>query len=97
MLDLDLFCNLGTLATVQLLGMASAWLARLSEGTAHQARFQRFFFVSLVVVGGATMVSLRLPPVYWLISAVTFTLMIMVVVCDFSRSGQTESFASGVE
>jgi Flp pilus assembly protein TadB len=95
MLDLDLFCNLGTLATVQLLGMASAWLARLAEGSAHQNRCQRLFFFSLIAVGGVTMMSLRMPPLYWLVSAVIFTLMIMVVVCDFSRHRRADPFASG--
>ena len=94
MLDLDLF-NLGTLAAVQILGMASAWLARLSEGSAHQCRCQRLFFFSLVIVGAATMAALRFSPICWLVSAVTFTLMIMVVVCDFSRSRRADPFASG--
>ena len=95
MLDLDLFCNLWTLATVQLLGMSSAWLARLTEGSAHQNRCQRLFFFSLIAVGAATMISLRMPPLYWLFSAVIFTLMIMVVVCDFSRHRRADPFASG--
>lgn len=94
MIDLDLFCNLGTLATVQVLGMATAWLARLSQGSAHQRRCQRLFFISLIAVGGATMMSLRLNPVCWLISAVIFTLTIMIVVCDFSRGRRTDPFAT---
>ncbi len=94
MIDLDLFCNLETLATVQVLGMAIAWLARLSQGSPHQRRCQRLFFVSLIAVGGATMMSLRLAPACWLLSAVIFTLTIMIVVCDFSRGRRTDPFAT---
>jgi hypothetical protein len=94
MFDLDLFVNVWTIFTVQLLGMASAWFARLSEGSTRQVGFQRLFFVSLVAVGLATMASLRFPPPYWVISAVTFTMTIMVVIYDFGRSEQADPFAS---
>ena len=75
--------------------MGCAWLARLSDGSDHQDRCQRLFFISLVLVGGATMAALHFSPLCWLVSAVTFTLMIMVVVCDFSRSRQADPYASG--
>jgi hypothetical protein len=94
MLDLDLFVNLWTIFTVQLLGMASAWVARLSVGSTRQVGCQRLFFVSLVAVGVATMASLCSPPLYWVVSAVTFTLTIMVVICDFGRSERTDPFAT---
>ncbi len=95
MLDLDVLCNLWILATIQILGMASAWLARLSQGSANQDRWQRLFFFSLLAVGGATMLSLRLPPACWCVSAVLFTLTILVVVCDFRRPEEVDPFASG--
>lgn len=95
MFDLDLFCNLWTLAAVQLLGMVSAWVARLSAGSANQDRWQRLFFFSLCAVGAATMLSLRLPPFCWCVSAVLFTLTIMVVVCDFRRPEEVDPFATG--
>jgi hypothetical protein len=93
MFDLDQFVNLWTIFTIQFLGMAAAWIARLSEGSTRQAGSQRLFFVSLVAVGLATMASLRFPPPYWVISAVTFTLTIMVVIYDFGRSEQADPFA----
>jgi hypothetical protein len=94
MIDLDLFCNLWAIAAVQLIGMASALLARLSRGSVHQRGCQRLFFVSLIALGGATMMSLRLTPACWLVSAVIFTLTIMIVVCDFSRGRYMDPFAT---
>jgi hypothetical protein len=96
MLSFDPTISLWTLSIVQLLGIASAWLTRLSEGSAHQTRCQRIFLLSLLLMGAATIAALRLQPVYWLAPAVTLALMIIVVVCDFSRSGRSEYSASGL-
>jgi hypothetical protein len=74
--------------------MTSAWLARLSEGSVHQAFCQRFFFLGLILMGLATMVTAAARPGYWMTSAVTLAVSLMVVICDFrhaSRSAWTLS------
>jgi len=40
----------------------SAWIARLSEGSVHQAFCQRLFFLSLVLMGLATMLTAAAGP-----------------------------------
>lgn len=73
---------------VQIAGLASAWAARLSQGSPRQASWQRLFFGWLAVVGGATVFALRLGPVCWLASGATLAIMVLIATCDFSRSRQ---------
>ncbi len=73
------------LLAVQLLGLFSAWIARLSEGSSRQTAAQRLFFVSLALVGVATLVSLGLRPGDWLSSAIVLSVMVVGTVCDFTR------------
>jgi len=75
------------LVVIQLLGLFSAWIARLSEGSSRQTAAQRLFFVSLGLVGVATLVSLGLGPGAWLSSAVVLSVMVVGTVCDFRPSG----------
>ena len=74
------------LVAVQLLGLLSAWIARLSEGSSRQTAAQRLFFVSLALVGVATLVSLGLGPGAWLSSAIVLSVMVVGAVCDFKPS-----------
>jgi hypothetical protein len=73
----------------QAVGLGSAWLARRSEGSSLQARFQQFFLVSLLLVGVATIVAMGLGPCCWLSSGTTFSLMVLAATCDFR--GTTEA------
>ena len=41
------------LGGVQIFGFVSAWLARLSEGSGHQAKCQGLFLLGLVLMGGS--------------------------------------------
>jgi hypothetical protein len=52
-LDASWWC----LAVLVLAGLASAWFARLSEGSAVQTLFQRIFLGCLALVGGAAILS----------------------------------------
>lgn len=79
---------LATLLAVELLGLISAALARLSEGSAYQASGQRLFFGSLGLVGLTTMAALLLGPGYWLTSGATFSLMVLTATCDFNHTGR---------
>jgi hypothetical protein len=73
------------LASLQLVGLASALFARLSEGSSGQSAGQWLFLVSLGLVGLGTMGALSMGPGYWLSSAATLSLMIVTATCDFSR------------
>lgn len=91
---LDTAANLWIFVGVQLIGMTSAWVARLSEGSVHQEFCQKFFFLSLVLMGLATMLTAAGRPGLWMTSAVTLAISLLVVICDFrhaSRSAWTLS------
>ena len=80
------------LVAIQILGMISAGVARLSEGSRSQASCQGFFFALLFLVGIATVVAVTLGPGCWLISSSTLSLMVLTVTCDFGRSGQSSAW-----
>ncbi|HEX4000272.1 MAG TPA: hypothetical protein VHX65_17100 [Pirellulales bacterium] len=83
---LDTTASLWILGGVQLLGITSAWTARLSEGSVHQAMCQRFFFLGLVLMGLATMVTAAARPGMLLTSATTLAVSLLVVICDFKHA-----------
>jgi len=70
----------------------SAWLARLSEGSARQAACQRFFLACLLLVGLGTIASLALVPTYWVASGTTLSLMVLAATCDFRRCPQSMAY-----
>ncbi len=86
-LETSVICRL--LLAVQLLGLFSAWIARLSEGSSRQAISQRFFLGFLVLVGAATLVAFGLGPGYWLSSGAVLSVMVLAATCDFERSHQS--------
>jgi hypothetical protein len=71
------------LISVQAIGLVSAWLARVSEGSSHQALSHSFFLVCLAIVGLAAVAGLAIGPGYWLMAATTLATMILIAVCDF--------------
>ncbi|MCL4190829.1 MAG: hypothetical protein KJZ87_03720 [Thermoguttaceae bacterium] len=79
------------LGVIQAVGLISAALARLSEGSGRQAASQRLFLACLALVGGCTVVSLVLGPGYWLTSGTTLSLMVLAATCDFNYAGRTET------
>ncbi len=70
---------------VDLLGVTSAWAARLSEGSRRQTFCQCLFFLCLALVGAAGLVAFGLGPGCWLASAATLGIMVLTAICDFSR------------
>ena len=83
MLDFDrsallLMCNV-----IQVVGLVSAGLARICEGSRAQGHCQILFFVCLALVGGAAVQSLRLEPGAWMHCAITMALMVLAAVWDF--------------
>jgi hypothetical protein len=70
---------------VQALGLASAWLSRVSEGSPLEPWFQRLFLLSLLASGVATIIAPGIGGVYWLISSATLGAMVVMAVCDFRQ------------
>jgi len=83
-----LACFLGL---IQIVGLASAWLARLSEGSRRQASCQRLFVGCLAVIGLLTMGLLALGARYWLASGATFGVMVLAAIWDFSAHAGAKS------
>jgi hypothetical protein len=71
------------LVCVQLLGIGSAWTARISQGSSLQALTQRVFFTTLLLMGFATTFALAVGPGIWLACAASLSVMVLVVTCDF--------------
>ena len=76
------------LGLVQVLGLTSAFVARLAEGSRRCGSCQRLFLAFLLLIGAATMVAVVLGPGFWLTSAVTLALMVLTVTSDLGRSGE---------
>ncbi len=68
---------------IQIAGLASAWLARLTEGSRRQAACQWLFFVCLALVGLTVLGLVSLGVRYWLFSAGTMATMILGAIWDF--------------
>lgn len=83
-----LACFLGL---IQIAGLLSAWLARLSEGSRRQASCQLLFVGCLAVMGLLTMGLLVLGASYWLASGATFAVMVLAAIWDFSAHARVES------
>jgi len=84
-------CEIRCLILVaQALGLGSAWLARRSEGSPWQSRFQRLFVFSLFFMGVVTILAMGLGPCGWLTSGTTFSLMVLAATCDFRDQSQPE-------
>lgn len=80
-----------TLGFVQIAGLVSAWLARLSEGSRSQASCQWLFLACLALIGFTTMVSVALGPRYWLASGITLSVMVLGAIWDFRAQARPES------
>jgi len=76
---------------VQVVGLGSACLARIAEGSSRQTPCQWLFLVSLAAVGVATMALLAADASTWLVSATTLSVMILAVTVDFRRPSVASS------
>jgi hypothetical protein len=74
------------LGLIQTMGLVSAALARLSEGTPHERASQRFFLISMALVGMSTLCGFLIGPAYWLTNGTTLSAMILAATCDFSHA-----------
>jgi len=79
------FSQLCVISSVQVCGLISAALARISEGRRWQALFQRMFMALLVIVAFTTVLNLWNAPQQWIMSASTLAVMVVAATCDFSH------------
>lgn len=87
MLDtIDAAMILWAFGCVQIAGLVTAWIARISEGSATQLLFQRLFLLFLLANGLATMYAMQMGAGYWLSSAATLGVMVLAAVCDFRQA-----------
>jgi hypothetical protein len=76
------------LASVQVLGLLSGWLARIGEGSHHQGKYQAAFFLCLGLVGLTTVSGMLMGPCCSLSSGATLSVMILTATWDF-KAGQS--------
>jgi len=79
------FSQLCVISSVQVCGLLSAALARITEGRRWQELFQRMFMALLVIVAFTTVLNLWNAPQQWITSAATLAVMVVTATCDFSR------------
>lgn len=79
-----------TLAILQIAGLISAPLARLSEGSRGQVPCHGLFLGCLATIGLATMLAAHLGPRYLLFCCLTMSIMVLVAVWD-SRTHQAHA------
>jgi hypothetical protein len=76
---------------LQFVGLLSAWLARLSEGSRSQSSCQWLFLSCMALVSLTTMVSLAYDTRYWLASGSTLSVMVLAVIWDFRAAPEVEN------
>ena len=79
------FSQLCVISAVQVCGLMSAALARVTEGRRWHDLFQRMFMGLLVIVAFTTVLNLWNAPQQWMMSATTLAVMVVTTTCDFSR------------
>ena len=91
---------LWTVVAIQAVGLFSALLSRLGEGSGKEGRCQCFFLFCLALVGASTIVSVSfdLGPGGWMTSATTLSVMVLIALYDCgSRKTAEESSGAGPE
>jgi hypothetical protein len=77
----------GLLLAMQVAGLASAVLARISVGWQGHAIYRGLFLVFLAAIGLATMAAVSASKTIWLPCGFTLPAMVLAVVWDFRRDG----------
>ncbi len=76
----------------QVLGVFSAWFARLSEGSPRQQVIHWLFFGILSLMGVITILALSIGPGCWIACSTTLAFMILTVTCDFRQSQESNTW-----
>jgi len=74
------------LLLTQFIGLGSAWLTRVAEGSRHQQASHQLFFVCLLLAGLATACAVPLGPGYWLACGAVFALMVITATSQFTSA-----------
>jgi hypothetical protein len=77
---------LAFLVVIQIIGLASAWMTRLGEGSVTQRFYQAFFVGWLSLVGLATFGALMLGPESCMICGTTLAVMALTATWDFGTA-----------
>ena len=85
-------CLFAILVVVQVLGLASVVLARLTENSAFQALCQRLFVACLLVVGAMTVLAFQSGSGGWFSCAATLPVMALGATLDMKRSYEYAAF-----
>jgi hypothetical protein len=91
---LESLLPLWILVFIQITGLASALVARLSEGSRTQVPCHRVFLGLLGLMGVITMVGVVVGPRYWIASGLTLSVMILGAIWDVRAHVQGDSLAS---
>lgn len=75
---------------IQVVGLTSAFIARISEGYCCQTLCQRIFLLCLVLVSVSAVIGPQLGPGYSLLSGSSLAFMVLGAVCDFRSSPQAD-------
>ena len=86
MIELENYLAFAILVTLQVLGLASAAVARISIGSRHQGKFQWVFLSCLGLVGMSMVISLGVAPGLWIGSGAILAVMALATTCEFGRS-----------
>jgi hypothetical protein len=76
---------------IQVAGLLSVWLARLTAGGRGQRSCQWLFLSCLALVGATSVVAMGISAASWLFSAVTLALMVVGAVWDAGGQSEAES------
>jgi hypothetical protein len=79
-------------ASAPFLGIAAAWLVRLTEGSAGQRAFQALFFGVMVLMGAATVAALAVGPGCWVACSTTLAVMVLTATLDFRGSRESATW-----
>jgi len=90
MLEVDALL-LWIFAGVQVAGLLSAWLIRLSQGSAGETPCQWLFFICMAMVAAATLVALAAQSRGWILCGSTLTAMVLGAIWDVSHTHRAET------
>ena len=77
------FLPLWWIAAIQALGLASAWYARVHQGSHRQSASQFVFLLLLALVGATTLAAAVTSPAGSVVGGTTMAAMVLATVWDF--------------
>ena len=80
------------LALIQVFGLLSTLLARISQGSSKHEHCQRLFLFALALVGSTAIAAVNMTSDTWLYSGVTLSVMILGTTWDFRRPEEAGSY-----